>query len=1102
MSVSQTADRRRETFERLLSERDPELFDLYQGGRALIQSASFPGRAALLGHVVRELRRRVPNAFVPRPEQAQNPSVKLRKLLPDWEPVSIELGKLEEESRPGDTISVPVNLARRFDEIFIDEQRVSVTLRERFLQMCAIINKEGLKWSGNQLLAKEWVDINAEGIAHGGQVGCDAEELVVALFNHQEDILLKIFEYAQERKARIIALAEAATVENLEASLKEVVTLTDESTFFAELRRPELLSTLRDLGTFDYNKTKRPHYWPPADYLANVASDDPDTVAAILEELPVVPAAVTRQLLNVALTLSDSALHSIAQNATWFAKPVPLFGFAEPYFTALARLVTFGHEDLALKRASRFLKLTANASNVTASPFNHPTAVPVAGIEFFEFILKYFATTFEAAEAFPVIEVLANSLDAAISLENRDKDELRAMWVGSLTNLGSVYNDTKKLLISTLLSFLRRAAQGDLAATLDVLATRRYNGTLYQRLSMALILEVRSKDDARGVLNDGALWTVNDPEHIAILERFYPEYDESERLAIARLAYGALESRLRPYYASQSVAETEIKRLVDVAFVSRFGTAKDSLPPQFAAALANFEAASAPAPAISVEQLAAMSPPDVVSLLRTLEPRGWPLDAWGIGMALQAAAQANGAAWISVLESVREMPAQYLGWLLNGLVAYHRSADGDLAGVFEACDIGINRAESLWTSTSSDNRAAALHIIQASGLSLLDWARASTDDSILTRLTAIAVKLGRLSPSERDETKVSPWTASNSALGDPQGIALNLAAELLGKAYRGHADYSEILQIYDGLSEVDSIAVRGALGQWFAWFASVSSQADLWAKRIFLSGNDRADKAAWSGYVLFTQVNQLTYRLLKPAYEERLVDLSTAQGWRADRGIATPEDGTEARQVQDAFLGHIWTLLANRIETLENPQSLTNRALDAVADTLLEDLVKQIAASLPRDDDSFSQQVRDEAMKFWVEIARRYDQGKYSAAILGALPALIRSSALPSEWRIEQAEYLAARFERETITDWQLVQDIRDLAAVDRKRVLRILLRLAETTNFAILPAIQMYAGPLLRAAHASSDPEEQQLVDRIISILVSNQRPNILEDVSSDVAD
>jgi hypothetical protein len=365
-------DRRRATLARILNERDPELLALYEAGRALVAMYGVPGRSNLIAHVVRELRRRIPNAFVPSTSANHEASNALRALQADWEPIRASVNSFDADTSPGATVPLPLDLARRFDAIFSDVESVQVTVKERFLQMCALINREGLPWSGNERLAKEWNDIRAEGIAHGGIQGPEAETLAIALFERQEAILLRVFEYAQERKVRIAELAATVTADTLPDALRELVILADVFTFYQELRNPDLLAPLRDLGVFKLNPANLPDYWPAADFLVTVAEEKPDEVRDVLKGLPTVPAPMMRQLLAAALKLPDEHLAILARKAKWITQAKPLYGFAEQYFKLVERLMK-SDADLAISRAGLFLKLRAEPPRSEILGFNHPT---------------------------------------------------------------------------------------------------------------------------------------------------------------------------------------------------------------------------------------------------------------------------------------------------------------------------------------------------------------------------------------------------------------------------------------------------------------------------------------------------------------------------------------------------------------------------------------------------------------------------------------------------------------------------------------------------------------------------------------------------------
>lgn len=73
-----------------------------------------------------------------------------------------------------------------------------------------------------------------------------------------------------------------------------------------------------------------------------------------------------------------------------------------------------------------------------------------------------------------------------------------------------------------------------------------------------------------------------------------------------------------------------------------------------------------------------------------------------------------------------------------------------------------------------------------------------------------------------------------------------------------------------------------------------------------------------------------------------------------------------------------------------------------------------------------------------------------------------------------------------------LIEGLVELSAVDRKRALQLMERMATATQIDALVAIQLNAGPLLRDA-LQGDEDEQHLARRINSILVTNHRPDLL---------
>lgn len=1094
--------RRRDVFVRVLRVRDEELVRLYEAGRWLLEQREFVGRAPLLAHVVRELKRRLPSAFIGHGTSRIDYHGLLKPHYVAWESVRAMLPAINTFEDDTTTIDVPLRLARALDDLFRKDQGVSLTLRERFLRMSSIVNSEGLAWSGNEKLAEEWMMIAAEGIAHGGQQGVEADERIKALFRQQEAIMLRIFDYAPTRKARILELASSVTSETLPSALVELVTYNDEFTFYQTLRDPSLLQELRAGGHLNIRADQDIEYWPPADYLANIATLTPDAVSDVLIAIPTTPGtSMMRQLLAVASKLPDDQFRLVAARSRWLRRRQPSFNFAEPFFQLVKRLVSLGDEGTAIRLAETFLRTQREPPLSEIPGFDRDRAMPLCRLEFFETITDLFSKALSEADQLRVLRSVVRALNRAIAIEGYDDERLRGRWLNDMLAPARSRQDTKNILSRLCISIAEKAANQNLAGALSFLQEQSENNSFYQRIQLVLIARTNRIDLATIVLKDEDLWKHRDPEHKAIVETYYPDLSLDDRTEIAELAVKSIAGVLHPYLEAQGRSAGDADLIVRGEVASRFGTAVSVVPEPVASSLKTVESnASAVTATPTIESLSAMSLNEIGAVLQTLDTDSdvpWG-PTWTVGTALREVVQRSGMLWLADREAITQIPDTYLGWFINGLFGFERrSEEVDFQEYLPICRYAIERAIGLLQSPDVSRVALARDIAHGSGMILADAARRANGTE-LDEIRELARGLAAVSPTEPDQPR-SPWGAVDSALGDPRGLSLHIIAELLLKAYNLKIDYTEIISIYDALSHDESLPVRGALGHFFGWFATAApDHAEAWAERIFLSANAEANKAGWSGYVKLSDVSATTYRFLREAYHQRLEDLKSALD--ETQNLQRLGDEAEGRRVQEATLWHIWVLLANRVEPLDYSGSLSEQMVKITDPSLLRELLAKVANSLTESvGDARVDAINVEAMQFFDAVARRSVDENFFNIIAGALPAWIKCDALPVEWRFKQAGLLVDQLSEVPAVGWDLIQSILSLSRANRKRVLQILEALARTANLSILAAIQMYAGPTLRIAHRCNDGEERHLALAIVSILMNNHRPNIIEDTSND---
>jgi hypothetical protein len=169
---SASDDRRRQSFLRAIRQQDESVAELYLAGLRLVGDDTFPGRAPLIGHVVRELLNRIPSAFVSK-DPSERPRVeyhdRIKPLYGPWEPVAESIRNSATTFEASPSIAVPRTIAVILDELIDDDKAVEGKIKRTFLRMCIAVNNESIRWSGNEALAKQWKDLDSHDIAHLGK---------------------------------------------------------------------------------------------------------------------------------------------------------------------------------------------------------------------------------------------------------------------------------------------------------------------------------------------------------------------------------------------------------------------------------------------------------------------------------------------------------------------------------------------------------------------------------------------------------------------------------------------------------------------------------------------------------------------------------------------------------------------------------------------------------------------------------------------------------------------------------------------------------------------------------------------------------------------
>jgi hypothetical protein len=931
----------------------------------------------------------------------------------------------------------------------------------------------------------------------------DADERAVAAFRKLEELMLTIFAYAPERMTQMRKNARDATPANIATALGEIVTLQEALEFYQGLQRWDLAPALRSAGVFEANTDALvATIWASGDYLIKAAAETPSEVEEILCSIDSDQPITVRQLLLVTLALPDSSFRKVMKRGRWL-RHTANYAFRREAVLAIRRLIDLHELDSAFALGKRFLVVHREPSLSTLAGFDHDHAVPDVNVVHFHAVIDEVPLVLAAGDPMRALRTIASMLDTAIRIEGFDRHDITGHWYDDFLSEARVRLDGKAMLTEALARVAFLAAATHREDVLAFLRRREEEAHIYRRLASAVIVRYGDLDDAMPSLMSVQGWRYGGPEHRALVERFYPKLDEARRAEIFALAQTQMDDLLRPHFGRRDLLVSEIDRRIAANVAERFGNALEAIaePDRYRLRDAvNSTSVPEQRPLPTTDELAALSPDELISLLRS-----WPVEADtvlfpprdSIGRSLRTVFLQNGQRWLTQSARVLEIPDDLLGWALNGLHEYSSAAsESDDAALFAIAAGSIDRATAIAAANNESAIEAASHIAQGAGLLMERIARRPTKLADTRRILEVARTLAAI-PGYRTSGERSPWNALSASLGDPAGLSAAIIDELLAATEKSAPGESEIIEAYDRMTVNASIVVRARLGLSFTRFAHrAPERAEIWASRLFFDDDPIGNLAAWCGYVTHPEVSLTTHRVLRQAYAARLCALPDSRvGKSLDSDSAAGYE--EERQMIEQTMAHVWVLAANRIEPIDEEDTLGHQLMALVTPALVPALLDAIARDLrfvsPNDD--HGQMVIHEALRLWDIVAQRVHDGRYPPSILSAVPSWAVIPTLPAEWRFSQVEGAIENAPSEVRNDWNLVRAVVDLAAIERPRALRLLDELLKRSDaFQAVMATRDTATDLLRAGLTGS-PDERHLAQSINSAIVTNGLGNLLAD-------
>jgi hypothetical protein len=1072
---------RREAFLRTIRAPLPVIAGLYEGARRMIDEPQRPGRAAFIAHAVREIRNRLPDPFNPREKPVSYPK-HLKSVRAQWDPVLIAL---KAAGDTGSAVPVPIGVVRELTALLDKDAEIPGKVKERFLRMCAAVSGEEVHWAGNMRLAQEWNDIQVQDIAHSSDTP-EHDASAVAAFRKQESIIFTVFEYAAEREERIIALAAAATRETLAADVLQLVSLHDKDVFFSRLTDPTFFAKLDELGEFTSDHDL--HFWPQGDYVRRMATIIPADVEPVLRRLRPTTPGVTRTMLEIALALPDDLFVNVMTRAKWLQVDSSAW-FLDPMLAVMRRLAALRAIDPLLARARRLLDVVGEPSKWSSLTGERMSATPKLDGAHFADLVDTIAELLRTADPMRAIDFFRQRLDCVIELEGYAYDHY-GFWSSNLLDPDEVPFDVKMQLTRALAKLalqLGETESAEVAAYFDGLGE---NSTLYRRLADAVVAVHGSPNDAAARISDPDRWTYG-AEGRALLERGFGllSGDVQERLLVA--LFERQRVRVQQHLSEEGEATSDdVEQLIAHVAAGILGTAVHHAPEPYLSVLAAALAADAAMAAAertpeppAIERLGVFEVAAALAPWAPSEVSNLP-EPYGLGGSLNHHIQQNGADWLAHPELFAAIPAYFLGWALNGLDNYLRTQpDFKMAGV-EVAHAALLRAQTLGNSGHVQDRNSAAHIGQNAGALLVEQTKKANSTEQVDRLLKTAQLLTTLPTNERFGSR-SPWRASSDGVGDPAALAIHVIGQLTYVVHSNTLETDRVRAALDGVVVTADHLQRAALGRFFRWAAVIyPADAQRWADAIFYGADGDANRAAWSGYITWSEPHRDTHPLLRAAYRARIDDI-------AAMGNATREDRDALKAIREQTLWHVWVFCANDVEPLDDDQSLTAHMLATIGDADLDEALRKIATNLVSETGAGRERVFARAMALWDRIVAQVEaKERTSLACRGVAPWI--AAPLPSAWRFAKARALSGAdvtFRREA---WTIVKAAVDLRHENLRGALEMVERLLQPPTGEVLTAVQQFGAELIVDGSAG-DADTQHLARRIDGYLVSNHRPTLL---------
>ncbi len=698
--------------------------------------------------------------------------------------------------------------------------------------------------------------------------------------------------------------------------------------FFQGLTNPKLFESLVEIDTFanppgiitDSGNPIHP-IWPEARYLVNVADKIPQKVADLIRSIHTTNRSVVADLVQAVSRMPLDVSAALTKRLIRWFNSAGSEHVAPAYVAIIEKFAASGYISSATRLASAVLGVVPGSDSGLVGIFKGVDAVGRIDDSHYPHTLDKIVRALLPVEPIRTLRLIAYRLNDALTIEEgRDRHrDYSSIWAKDLSKNPIGWGIKETLTYSLYVNASKAIAGG--SATMGAVANMlgRFNFDAFRRIALAMVLQFGSPQDALQKIEASDFF--DDPEiageRASVLRKFFPDFDDDVRaVMLTRIHQSVTPGDWLRELLSDRLVGAELDAAIEHARASELFEALEPIAQHLVGADASEfnnlrerfrpndeepkdEISGGPTSPKSIDELDSMPTAAIIEFVNSWTPRAGLLESSpeGLGRILGPIVTKRGDEFLIHNDRILRWPPVYVKHVIGalrleaaskhinlsqfvGLLDYARLRQADAAaGKFDSLD-AID-SEPSWSPLRQMVAFAVSDLCRAKALSLeyreRVWAilEAITDDK---------------DPTPQDEARLErtkPWgLALNSARGAGMLAVFDFARWLYALKRVGAAELDllpeapELFELLDKRLDPSiepTLAVRSTYGQ---NFVSVYAMSRTWMKAAItkIFSPDASGRAAWDAYLIFNDVYEETFELLKGWYEETVASILTREG--------------------------------------------------------------------------------------------------------------------------------------------------------------------------------------------------------------------------------